>query len=182
MTKHIPLRERTVSRFGLALVDEIEKAGSLATYLSKIRVSKTTLIGWVENKTKPDYVRAMRLLDVSPDLREHLEERGSLTPKRKTAYAGGAQTSEQRKERRAAAQAAADKRIAKIERLPAIRAAARKINARVRKAKKHRADELQSARRAHYAPGNRNYVEHLSEIEAGNADVTTTDSYQMEES
>lgn len=188
-------REHAISRFGKALVAEMEAHGGPHAYGEIIGVKTPTMGTWVRNTSKPGPEAARRMAEVSPGLVPHLQERGCLDstgPRNRGAHyqrrqalvplQASAQTTETAQRQHAKALSEAEQRALKHDRLPRIVAAASRINARAKKIRATR-DALDRK----YGWFHRNPQTHggvgavIDAIGYGAADVAVHERYNTEE-
>lgn len=167
------LRALVVSRFGHALLAEADKHGGIHEYrvLLSPKLSDQTFRSWALNARKPTGAYAARLVEVSPELRPHLEERGCFRrrPMAAAPITAAAQTTETANRQHSAAIDEAQERATKLERLSLIR---KRHAARTRKP--HRSTAHNDSWTAKYysrtAP-NHDWIEQVADIAVAGADV-----------
>ncbi len=185
-------REQAVSRFGKALVAEMEKHGGPQAYGELIGVKTPTMGTWVRNTSKPGPDAARRMAEVSPAIKPHLEERGCFdAPARDKRYqrkqapvplTAAAQTTETARQQHQRALTAAERRALKLRREPLIKRAARKVNARIRAKRKHGDAQHSKLVYQHINPCTHGGQFAIAEgIGIGAADVAVHDSYDIED-
>lgn len=184
-------RAVTVSRFGKALLDESERYGGVEEYSALIGTKTPTMGTWVRNTSKPGYTAAMKMLELSPGLKEHLDERGCFdAPARDRRYqrkqapvplTRAAQTTTQAREHHARAMTEAEQLAAKHERLDKIRKAAKRVKRRIQQRYSPAADS--SFTHAHLHPCTHGgYGAVVDEISGAHANVAVPTTYGVEES
>lgn len=182
-------RAVTVSRFGKALLDECEKHGGIAEYCALIGTKTPTMGTWVRNTSKPGYTAATRMLELSPSLKEHLDERGCFdAPARDRRYqrkqapvplTAAAQTTATAKAHQERAMTDAEHRALKHTRLGKIRKAARKMQ----RLDKKPYTTHGTISHAHYNPCTHGgYGAVVDEISGAHANVAIPTTYGVEES
>lgn len=191
--KATPLLDRwravTVSRFGKAILDECEKHGGIAEYCEKIGTKTPTMGTWVRNTSKPGYTAAMKMLELSPVLKEHLDERGCFdAPARDRRYqrkqapvplTRAAQTTTKAREHHQRAMTDAERRALKHKRLATIA----KVDRKKRRMDKKPYTTHGTISHAHYNPCTHGgYGAVVDEIGNAHANVAVPTTYGVEES
>lgn len=178
MTRPTDLRAIVVSRFGHALIAEADKHGGIPAYRTLLspKLSDQTFRSWVLNTRKPTGAYAARLVEVSPALRPHLEERGCFKrrPMAAAPITGAAQTTETANRRHNAKLSEAQERATKHDRLAAIR---QRHVARTRKPRDIRATTKMVNYYSHNRPStlaNGDWIEYMADIAVAGADVVPT--------
>jgi hypothetical protein len=188
-------REVAVSRFGKALLDECERNGGIAEYLKLLGTKQPTFSTWIHNLANPGPKVVARMVEVSPALIPHLQERGCIKTtetaagplqrglyRRKQASApltASAPTTDVAERQHTKALTEAENRARKLRRRDRIRSAAKRMQQGPQQRKRSRDLAESNFRAAHYnpAPVGRYFDEHVQP----ECDVAVPDSYNPEE-